>query len=424
MQQAVELPLSWYEHSVEREVCAALDAHIEADVCVIGGGLAGLTTALELAKLGKSVVLLEAQWVAFGASGRNGGFVSNGFALGIEDIAARVGHDEASALYDLSRRGTAYVRNTITAHEPSVLMGKGMRVCVRHEDRGELSRHGELLREKFKENVATLGTSETRLHLATDRYFDSLYFADAFHIHPLRYALLLAKLCRKAGVAIHEGSVARSVEKTATGFVVNTDRGAVRAGAVVHCVSALDRQLHQPSGRAVLPVATYIAVTAPLQQDVIRTTSAIADTRRAGDYYRLIDEDRILWGGRITTQQAEPRQLADVMLRDMKHCYPQLPNPTIDFAWSGIMGYALHKMPLIGRDSEGQWFATGFGGHGLNTTAMAGELIAQAIARGDDTYKRFAAFPPRYAFGPLGRLGVQSSYWWMQMRDKLDETFK
>ena len=87
------------------------------------------------------------------------------------------------------------------------------------------------------------------------------------------------------------------------------------------------------------------------------------------------------------------------------------------------MGYALHKMPLIGRDAEGQWFATGFGGHGLNTTAMAGELIAEAIARGDDTYKRFAAFPPHYAFGPFGRLGVQSSYWWMQMRDKLDETF-
>ena len=88
------------------------------------------------------------------------------------------------------------------------------------------------------------------------------------------------------------------------------------------------------------------------------------------------------------------------------------------------MGYALHKMPLIGRDDEGQWFATGFGGHGLNTTAMAGGLIANAIARGDDTYKRFAAFPPTWTFGPMGRLGVQSSYWWMQMRDKLDETFK
>ncbi len=424
MQQAVELPLSWYERTVEREDYAALDARVEADVCVIGGGLAGLTTAHELARLGKSVVLLEAQRVAFGASGRNGGFVSNGFALGIEEIAARVGFDEAAALYDLSRRGTAYVRKLINTHEPSIMMGEGMRVCVRYQDKGGLARHGDFLREKLKENVAALSASETRRHLATDRYFDSLYFPDAFHIHPLRYALLLAKLCRASGVAIHERFVARRVEKTAAGFVVNTDRGAVRAGAVVHCVSALDRQLHQPSGRAVLPVATHIAVTAPMQQDVICTTSAVADTRRAGDYYRLIDEGRILWGGRITTQQAEPRQLADVMLRDMQQCFPKLPNPTIDFAWSGSMGYALHKMPLIGRDSEGQWFATGFGGHGLNTTAMAGELIAQAIAGGDDTYKRFAAFPPRYAFGPLGRMGVQSTYWWMQMRDKFDETFK
>lgn len=424
MQQTIDLPLSWYEHTVERESYAVLDAQIDADVCVIGGGLAGLTTAHELARLGKSVVLLEAQRVAFGASGRNGGFVSNGFALGIEDIAAQVGFDDALALYNLSRLGTAHVRDLINGHEPSIIMGTGMRVCVRYQDKGGLARHGDFLREKFKEDVATLTTSETRLHLYTDRYFDSLYFPDAFHIHPLRYALLLAKLCRQSGVAIHELSAARRVEKTSAGFVVKTDQGAVRAGAIVHCVSALDRRLHQPSGRAVLPVATHIAVTAPLQQDVIRTTSAIADTRRAGNYFRLIDEGRILWGGRITTQQVEPRQLAETMLRDMQQCFPKLQTPAIDFAWSGIMAYALHKMPLIGRGNDDQWFATGFGGHGLNTTAMAGILIARAIAQGDDTYKRFAAFPPRHALGPLGRLGVQSTYWGMQMRDKLDETFK
>jgi gamma-glutamylputrescine oxidase len=422
--QAVDLPLSWYESTVQRKNHAACVGRVEADVCVIGGGLAGLTTALGLVRLGKSVVLLEGQRVAFGASGRNGGFVSNGFASGVENIAARIGQAEAAALYDLSRRGTEYVRNLINTHEPSIMMGKGLRVCVRFQDGGALARHGELLRGTFNENVRALKASETRQHLATDRYFDSLYFPDAFHIHPLRYSLLLAKLCHQAGVAIYEMSGARRVEKTATGFVVSTDQGAVWAGAVVHCVSALDRQLHKPSGRALLPVATHIAVTAPLEQEVINTTAAISDTRRAGNYFRVVDEGRILWGGRITTQQAEPRQLADVMLQDLKQCFPKLKQPAIDFAWSGSMAYALHKMPLIGRDPEGQWFATGFGGHGLNTTAMAGELIAQAIAAGDDTYKRFAAFPPGWAFGPFGHLGVQATYWGMQLRDRFDEVFK
>ena len=173
-----------------------------------------------------------------------------------------------------------------------------------------------------------------------------------------------------------------------------------------------------------MPVSTYIGVTEPLEQNVIRTQSALSDTRRAGDYYRLIDQGRILWGGRITTRQSEPYRLADEMRGDMLKTYPKLGRPRMDFAWGGVMGYALHKMPLIGRDGDGHWFATGFGGHGLNTTAMAGCLIAHAIARGDDTYRRFAAFAPRWTFGPLGRFGVQASYWWMQARDRFDETTK
>ena len=109
------------------------------------------------------------------------------------------------------------------------------------------------------------------------------------------------------------------------------------------------------------------------------------------------------------------------MKGDMLSVYPQLGDPAIDYAWAGLMGYALHKMPLIGQVEDGIWYATAFGGHGLNTTAMAGLLIARAIAERDDEYRRFAAFGPRWAGGPFGRLGVQSSYWMMQLRDRLDE---
>jgi gamma-glutamylputrescine oxidase len=109
------------------------------------------------------------------------------------------------------------------------------------------------------------------------------------------------------------------------------------------------------------------------------------------------------------------------MKGDMLSVFPQLGDPRIDYAWAGLMGYALHKMPLIGRDGEGQWYATAFGGHGLNTTAMAGLLMARAIAEGDDEYRRFESFGPSWAGGPFGRIGVQGSYWWMQLRDRIDE---
>jgi glycine/D-amino acid oxidase-like deaminating enzyme len=253
------------------------------------------------------------------------------------------------------------------------------------------------------------------------RYFESKYDASAFHFHPLRYSLMLANKAEKSGAALHENTQALSVQKQGNEWRVRSSEGEVIAQHVVHCVSSLDRNIHKASGRAVLPVATYVAVTEPLQQDAVRTSAAISDTRRAGNYYRLINESRLLWGGRITTQVSEPARLASQMKGDMLATYPQLGNPHIDYSWAGLMGYALHKMPLIGRDRHGQWFATAFGGHGMNTTAMAGQLLARAIADGDDEYRRFAPFAPLWAGGQLGRVGVQASYWWMQLRDRIDE---
>jgi gamma-glutamylputrescine oxidase len=421
LEQAIKLPLSWYEATAQRRDLPTLHKDRSVEVCVIGGGLAGLTAALELARAGKSVVLLEAARVGYGASGRNGGFVSSGFALGISDIAKHVGKDGARELYKLSQLGTRYVRDTIATPVTTILQGKGLRVCVRHADGGELHSYAEQLREEFDEEVQFDDRAATRALLDTPRYHASLSLPQAFHIHPLRYVLLMASLCEKAGVEVYEQSAARSIASNGALHIVSTQGGNVSCQHVVHCVSALDRKLYPPLGRAILPVATYVAVTSPLEQQAIRTGEAIADTRRAGDYYRLVEGRRILWGGRITTDVQEPRRLANDMLGDMLSTYPQLQGAHMEYAWPGLMGYALHKMPLIGGDGKGQWFATAFGGHGLNTTAMGGVLIARAIATGDDAYRRFHPFGPQWAFGVLGRVGVQASYWGMQIKDRFDE---
>ena len=422
MRHIVNPVASWYEASATRgEPHLPLRGKANAEACVIGGGLAGLSTAVNLQLSGIPTILLEGSRLAAAASGRNGGFVSNGFALSISGIAAKIGLDAARHLYDLSREGSEFIRATILKHDPTLIMGHGWRVALRHRDDGSLKAYADMMQRDFDEPVDYSAIPETRRHLDTPRYFESIYNTRGFHIHPLRYALLLAKLGIDAGLRIHENSRVLSVQKSGNSFEVRTSGGEITARHVVHCVSAIDTDLHRPSGRAVLPVATYVAVTEPLRQQSIRTASAIADTRRAGDYYRLIDEGRILWGGRITTRVSEPSRLASRMKRDMLQVYPALGNPRIDYAWAGLMGYAIHIMPVIGRDQEGQWFATAFGGHGLNTTAMAGLVLARAIATGDDDYRRFAPFAPDYAFGQLGRLGVQGSYWLMQLRDRIDE---
>jgi hypothetical protein len=415
--------VTWYESTAERgQGYGALSGVVKCDVCVVGGGLAGLTTAVELARAGRRVALLEADRVCAAASGRNGGFVSSGFSEGLDNIKRRIGLEATRHLFRLSQLGMEFVLREVSLPRHAVKMGDGMLVAQRHPDRdGSLKRYGETMQRDFGEPVVYLNRDETRSVLASQQYHAALRRPNAFHIHPLRYGLGLAAAASESGADIFENSRVLSVAKAGASWRLATARGQVDAGQVVFAVAAFDRALHAASGRAVLPVATYVAVSGPTQQSVIRTREAIADTRRAGDYYRLVDQDRILWGGRITTRVSEPSRLAERMRGDMVSTYPELAGIPMQHGWSGLMAYALHKMPLIGRDEQGLWYATGFGGHGLNTTAMAGILMARAIAAGDDEYKRFAPFGLRWAGGPFGRIGVQSSYWYMQARDYFEE---
>jgi gamma-glutamylputrescine oxidase len=424
MGQNFHSSLTWYEAGTERVGYGALAGGHVADVVVVGGGLAGLSCALELSERGKSVVLLEASQIAWAASGRNGGFVSSGFAEGFSNIAKRVGSDAARELHLLSQRGVELIRRRIATHDPSIKMGDGVLVAHRYNDGGEMQQYCETATRDLGEDFTYLDRTLLSQHVRNDTYCGAMLNRSAFHIHPLRYALLAARLAQKQGARIFENSKVIAVRREGNEWCVRTSQGAVSARDVIYCVSSLDRTLHATTGRAILPVATYVAVTEPLKQDVVTTVCAIADTRRAGDYYRLVDEGRILWGGRITTRVSEPSRLAEIMKGDMISLYPSLSNVRMDHAWAGLMAYALHKMPLIGHDGQGQWFATGFGGHGLNTTAMAGELVGAAIADGDDQYRQFHPFAQLWALGQLGRVGVQSAYWWMQARDKFDERLK
>jgi pyruvate/2-oxoglutarate dehydrogenase complex dihydrolipoamide acyltransferase (E2) component len=198
----------------------------------------------------------------------------------------------------------------------------------------------------------------------------------------------------------------------------------VRARHVVLAGSTGIGSVDEQIATTVLPVSTYVAVTAPLGErlfDAVRYTGAVADTRRAGDYYRVVDDDRLLWGGRITTRGSAPRRLKALMRRDILNVYPQLEDVEVEYAWAGTMAYAVHKMPQIGELAPGYWLASAFGGHGLNTTAMAGEMIARAILDGDDRWRLFSSYELVWAGGAFGRVAAQAAYWSMQARDAVQE---
>lgn len=397
------------------------------DVCVVGGGLAGLTVALELARRGKAVTVLESRRFGWSASGRNGGFVSPGYALSVASLEEQLGLDHARQLFRLSLDGVAYVRRQVRdAPQPSkIFSGQGSLKLIRHGDVAGLERSVERMAQDYHYPQTFQSRRELLSHVTTPRYRAGILDMSAFQIHPLEYASLLVGLCRQAGASLNENSHVVSLQRTASGgWRVKTTDAVIDAGEIVLATSAHNGPSHRVNG-AVLPVSTYVVTAASeLLGSAIRFSGALGDTRRASDYYRIVQSHcgpLLLWGGRITTRLSRPAALQAMIRNDILSVYPQLDDLKITNAWTGVMGYARHKMPLIGRVEKGAWVMTAFGGHGLNTSAMAGILVAAAICDGDDRYRLFSRFPVVWAGGMAGRMAVQAEYWRLAILDRFQE---
>jgi gamma-glutamylputrescine oxidase len=403
-----------------------LSGQLDADVCVVGGGLAGLTAALELARAGRAVCLLEANRVGWGASGRNGGFVSPGFSAGHDTLAQAVGEDHARALHRLSIEGMDAIADNL---DRLAIAGAdrvhGILSASRHEAAGAMTAQRDRLARDFDYPVEFWPREQVQAALLSPRYFQGLYQPRAFHIDPLAYARALAGEIERLGGRVFEGSAVTALGPSGAAQRVVSGEGEVIAKDVVIATGGYTGRLSARLHGAYLPIATYVMLTKAeptLIATAIRTPAAIGDRRRAGDYYRLVDGGRrILWGGKITTRTGEPRRLADLLRRTMIATYPQLADLEVDIAWSGLMAYARHLMPQIGPLGPGLWCCTAFGGHGLNTTAIGGRLVAEAITGASDRWRLFAPFGLAWNGGPAGRMAVQATYWTLQMQDWLNE---
>jgi gamma-glutamylputrescine oxidase len=417
---------TWYAATmVEAPQRTALAGDLDVDVCVIGAGLAGLTAARELARHGWSVAVLEARRVAWNASGRNAGLVAPGFAERIEAIVERVGLRRAKELWALSTAGVDYVRTTIRETEmPGVEPVHGWLTVRRTDEEEAVLRLVAMLRVDFGVNAEACPTEEVREVLRTPAYYQAVHMPEAFHVHALNYALGLANAAEHAGARIYEDSPAVALDVLGVRKRVETRNGRVRANHIVLAGGPHLGEVFPRIADTVVPVASYIATTAPLGErlaEAITYPGVIADARRAGDYYRIIGGDRLMWGGRISSRLSPPRRLPKLLRGDIVRVYPQLADVEIEYAWAGTMSYAVHKMPQIGELSPGVWLAGAFGGHGLNTTAMAGDLIARAVIERDDRWRLFSAYELVWAGGKIGPAAAQVLYWSMQLREAIEE---
>jgi gamma-glutamylputrescine oxidase len=253
------------------------------------------------------------------------------------------------------------------------------------------------------------------------RYHDGLFDPDGFHLDPLRLCDGYAAAAETHSARIFENTPATALERRGDRFLVRTPQGQVRAERVVLCQSVYPPGLRPELTRAGLAIATFIIVTEPLGSraaDAIRAPYAVYDDRFATGYYRLLADGRLLWGGRVALTE-RPSRLVPLMRRDLLTVFPQLGHVRIDHAWSGRMGFTRHKMPLIRELEPGLWTATLFGGHGLNTTTMAGELVARAIVECHDAWRLFEPFRPTRTYGPLGRFAAQALFHGHALKDSL-----
>jgi gamma-glutamylputrescine oxidase len=393
-------------------------------VVVVGGGYAGLNTALGLAERGaRDVVLLEREQVGFGASGRNGGFVFAGYSLGEQSLLDQAGASRARTLFALTTAAVHRIRQRVAHYGIACdVVDEGVIWANWFRDPFVLRRRQRLLADHYQVRWKALSPKQLHQMIDSAQYHGGLYEPDALHLHPLNYAIGLARAAASRGVSLHENSGALQVRREGSRWRVDTAHGSVLADQLVLACGGYLAGLNEAIDRAILPIATYVMVTEPLgerMQTCLRTRAAVYDTRFAFDYYRPLPDTRILWGGRSSIRERSTRAVKRLLTADMLRVFPQLRGVRIYYAWSGLMSYATHQMPQIGGDGAGLWWAQAFGGHGLAPTCAAGELIAAAIAHGDDSWRQFRDYGLRSTHRPWGYLGAQGHYWWQQSRDWL-----
>jgi gamma-glutamylputrescine oxidase len=381
---------SYYEASVVRPTpTAALCEPVTADVCVVGAGYAGVSAALELAGRGYSVVLLEAQRIGWGASGRNGGQVIVGFGDDGEcAIEKQFPREDARRAWDISMEGIALLRERIDRLGIDCEWRPGyLSLAVKPRKSEALRRWMEHVTSAYGHPLQWIGPGEIREWLASERFHSAVFDGVSGHVHPLKYCLGLGEAARAAGVRIHENSAAFVVER-GDKPVVKTAQGECRCSFVVLAGNVYlgeygDDIAPEVAGR-IMPVGTYMIATEPMAAQradaLMRGRPAASDTNFVLDYFRLSADHRLLFGGADSYTGTAPRDLIVRMRSSMLRVFPQLADLGIRHAWGGFVDITMNKAPDFGRLGTNIYYLQGFSGHGLALAGMAGKLVAEAIA--------------------------------------------
>lgn len=392
-----------------------------ADVCVIGAGYTGLSSALTLAKAGYDVVVLEANKVGWGASGRNGGQIHPGFRQDPDKLAATLGEDEARRMLGFAEDARLHQRRLIVEHGMEVDLADGLIHAV-HKPAwvDDTRREVEHLRERWGIETEFFDRAETARRIGTDVYHASTRDPRGGHLHPLKFALGLARAATAAGATIHEDSRVLSIGHGGTVRVTTPD-GVVTADTVVLAGNGYLGGLDPETDARVMPLNNFLLATEPLDEDVIPGGEAVGDSRFVIYYWHMSPDRRMLFGGGETFTPKFPKDVPAFVLKHMAAVYPRLRAAPISHAWGGTLAVTVTRLPFIRRPKPNVWVAAGYSGQGVMLAPYAGHILAEAIRGTTERFDAFAALPcPPFPGGPMLRWPtLVAAMSWFAIRDRL-----
>jgi len=380
---------SYYEASVQRQAAGpSLQEAVTADVVVVGAGFAGLSAALELAQQGLSVVVLEADRVCSGASGRNGGQAIVGFASGQEPFEQQLGRADARLAWDMSIEAIGLMDERIAKFGIACDRVSGyLYVADSPRKARALEADMNTMARDYGFTCDFALGAETQRHIASPRYCAAAFETVSGHLHPLKYGLGLADAARSLGVRIFENSPVVDLKRGAT-LQARTAKGSVTAKFGVlagnYTLGEYGPRVAPDITARIMPVGTYMVATAPLDpalcQRLIPSNAAVCDNNFILDYFRFSADHRMLFGGKVSYTTRTPARLGEVMGKRMCQVFPELQDVPIDYVWGGFVDISMNRAPDFGRLGENLYYLQGFSGHGVALTGLGGKLVAQAIA--------------------------------------------
>jgi len=421
---------SFYEASVVRPPAGEpLQGAVQADVLVVGAGFAGLSAAIELAQRGYRVVVLEADRICAGASGRNGGQAIVGVASGQGVLESQLGREDARRIWDMSLEGIALIDARMAQFGIACDRVHGY-LYVADSPRKARVLEAELAtaRRDYGLQCVFAQGAATQDWIQSPRYCATAYETVSGHLHPLKYGLGLAAAAIALGVRIFEGTAVTGLRRGAT-LTATTAMGRVTAGFAVlagNCMLPEYGPGVAPEIRPrTMPVGTYIVATAPLEPDLcarlVPSDAAVCDNNFVLDYFRFSADRRLVFGGGVSYSTMTPRSLESTMRRRMGRVFPQLGAVPIEFVWGGFVDISMNRAPDFGRLGDNIYYLQGFSGHGVALTGLAGRLVAEAVAGQSGRFDIFARL--RHRRFPGGRRlrtpSLVLAMAWEQLRDAL-----